>query len=963
MSPALSYSTPSFNAQQIIDKRYSIKDEQGLPTESWNEIAKRVASHVATAEEAGMERETFFHNAFDLIRNRVFIPNTPCLVNAGKPNGQLAGCFVLPVPDSIKGIMKTASDAALIHQSGGGTGFTFEHLRPSGSLVQTTHGVASGPISFMEIFDKVTDVVKQGGVRRGANMACFAVTHPDILRFIHAKNDQHSLLNFNISVAVTDKFMEAVENNEWYQTEFNGKPYTQSVYDPIAGELDQLMIPAEQKRGMLYAPDVWNRIIASAHKWGEPGIIFIDTVNKSELMQSLGPIESCNPCQPDFAPLLTPQGIKQLKDVKIGDVIWSEDRWTTVTNKWSTGEKNVFAYHTNAGIFYGTENHRVVSEGEKIKASFAHSIDRLTGEFFQPDFVSTQAVVDGLVLGDGFPHKASNNKIVLIVGDNDQDYFEDPVTNKIGRLTSIGPKHYEVETTLTAEELPRVWDRCVPERYIYAKPSIVASLLRGLYSANGSVCDNRITLKTTSFQLMRDVQLMLSSLGIGSYYTTNKPAVITHHNGDFESKESFDLNITSDRQKFIDAIGFIQKYKSEKLRAVKGSYPRNTFDITKVEFLSTMEVFDMTVDNSSHTYWTGGLNVSNCGEQFLHSYNSCNLGSIDVSKFYSPVAVGLACRATYPAADFDWDAFREAVYWSVRFLDNVIDTCVWPLPEIDEMVKRTRPVGLGIMGFADLLLKLRIRYGSDESVEFLNQLMSSFQLNAWEASLQIGKEKGAFPEYENNKERYDNFFWDALGFDDLALYGTIGDAYNGSSAHFYPRNYEVTTVAPTGTISLVAETSSGIEPNFAWSFHRADTVGERDYVHPLAAQFYKDSIDKADLESAYLPPELPEYFVTAHDVTPMEHVKILATAQKYVDNGVSKTVNGPENDSVENVDTLYRTAYKLGVKAVSYYRDNSRVNQVLTHSSKPKCAACGAEMITVDKCNTCVSCGSGSCSL
>ena len=166
---------------------------------------------------------------------REFVPNTPCLVNAGKPNGQLAACFVLDVPDSIAGIMKTATDAAIIHQTGGGTGFTFEKLRPSGSMVRSTHGVASGPVSFMNIFNTTTDTVKQGGVRRGANMGMMRVTHPDILRFIHAKNDQHSLTNFNISVNVTDKFLEAVDRNEWYQLDFKGESWDDPVFDPVTG--------------------------------------------------------------------------------------------------------------------------------------------------------------------------------------------------------------------------------------------------------------------------------------------------------------------------------------------------------------------------------------------------------------------------------------------------------------------------------------------------------------------------------------------------------------------------------------------------------------------------------------------------------------------------------------------------------------------------------------------------------
>src|SRR5881409_881855 len=221
------------NARRVIGKRYSLKDAKGNSLEEWSDIVARVVAHVSVAEADANKRDEFYNAMTDIMSAREFVPNTPCLVNAGKPNGQLAACFVLDVPDSIAGITKTATDAAIIHQTGGGTGFTFEKLRPSGSMVSTTHGVASGPVSFMNIFNTTTDTVKQGGVRRGANMGMMRVTHPDVLRFIHAKNDQHSLTNFNISVNVTDKFLKAVDNNEWFQLEFNGESWTDSIYDPV----------------------------------------------------------------------------------------------------------------------------------------------------------------------------------------------------------------------------------------------------------------------------------------------------------------------------------------------------------------------------------------------------------------------------------------------------------------------------------------------------------------------------------------------------------------------------------------------------------------------------------------------------------------------------------------------------------------------------------------------------------
>jgi ribonucleoside-diphosphate reductase alpha chain len=279
-----SFKPLGLNAQKVVAKRYSMKDENGEAIETWQDIVRRVVGHVSTAEADPAERAKFYSDMSAVMLAREFIPNTPCLVNAGKPKGQLAACFVLNVPDSIEGIMEHAQNVAIIHQTGGGTGMTYEFLRPAGSMVNSTRGVASGPVSFMNIVNQTTEVVKQGGVRRGANMGILAVTHPDILRFIHAKNDQTSLTNFNISVTVTDMFMDAVDSGTWFQTEFNGEPWQQPVHDPVTGvdyvvyrrpdgstvtfadklafesaDLSDCTTEEPPMPGMVLASDIWNR--------------------------------------------------------------------------------------------------------------------------------------------------------------------------------------------------------------------------------------------------------------------------------------------------------------------------------------------------------------------------------------------------------------------------------------------------------------------------------------------------------------------------------------------------------------------------------------------------------------------------------------------------------------------------------------------------------------------------------
>ena len=633
------------NAQKVVAKRYSLKDENGEALETWADIVRRVVGHVSRAESDPQKQNLFYNDMTAVMLNREFVPNTPCLVNAGKPKGQLAACFVLGVPDSIQGIMQHAENVAIIHQTGGGTGMTYEFLRPAGSMVNSTRGVASGPVSFMNIVNQTTEVVKQGGVRRGANMGILSVDHPDILRFIHAKNDQTSLTNFNISVTVTDLFMDAVDAGTWFQTEFKDEPWNQPVFDPVTGadyavyrrpdgstvtfadklafetaDLSDCTIEQPPMPGMVFAPDVWNRIIASAHKYAEPGIIFIDEVNRhNHMMASMGPIYACNPC----------------------------------------------------------------------------------------------------------------------------------------------------------------------------------------------------------------------------------------------------------------------------------------------------------------------------GEQQLHFNNSCNLGSIDVAKFYRPVDDGTDIDKCV-----EWERLAEVTHLCTRFLDNVVDAGHFPLPEIDDVVKRTRPVGLGIMGFADLCLRLGITYGSDESLELMERVMGFIRREAWTASLRLGAEKGVFPELEPNREAYARFIYDEIGIPrDVPL---------------TPRNYEVTTIAPTGTISLVAETSSGIEPNFSWAYVRQDTLGTRTYVHSPAAEALGIEVDQTDEESIKAAAEyvvehedeLPPHFISAMSISSVQHVKVLAAAQKHVDNSISKTCNGANDDTVDSVDELYHLARKLGCKAVSYYRDGSRENQVLNSMKSASATAKDAQAKT-----------------
>ena len=571
----------SENARRVLRRRYLRKSRKGKVIETPEQMFRRVANHIAKAEKKYGDKSSgqvdkWEEIFYEMMSDAKFLPNSPTLMNAGRRLGQLAACFVLPVEDSMEGIFGALHHAALIHKSGGGTGFAFSRLRPKNSTVGTTGGVASGPVSFMKIFNTATEQVKQGGTRRGANMAILRVDHPDIMEFIFSKEDNRELNNFNISVGVSDKFMQAVDRQEDYD-----------LIDPR----DQSAV------GRLNAAEVYQTLIKQAWKNGDPGIIFLDRINQDNPTPHLGDIESTNPC----------------------------------------------------------------------------------------------------------------------------------------------------------------------------------------------------------------------------------------------------------------------------------------------------------------------------GEQPLLPMEACNLGSINLAKFVLENGDG---------AVIDFEGLKEVVGRSVRFLDNTIDMSKYPLSEIDEMVHGNRKIGLGVMGFADMLFQLKIPYNSDEALETAETVMQFIQEKAHEASQNLSEERGLFPNWEQSiyKER------------DLKL-----------------RNATCTTIAPTGTLSIIAGCSSGIEPLFALSFIR--NVMDNDkllevnpYFEEVAndQRFYSrelmDEIAKRGSikKIKQIPKDVRKVFVTAHDVSPDWHIRMQAAFQKYIDNAVSKTVNLPRDATVEDVMKVYNLANELGCKGVTIYRDGSKENQVLSFSQKDR---------------------------
>lgn len=886
----------SNNALAVLKKRYLAKDSTGNIIETPEEMFRRVAKHVANGDAA---LEDKFYN---MMASGDFLPNTPCLANAGKPGGtgMLSACFVLPIEDSMESIFKTLHNSAMVMKSGGGVGISFSSLRPEGDIVKATGGVASGPISFMKIFDTAIENVKQGGMRRGAAMAVLRCDHPDVLKFIDAKRDLKLLTNFNVSVGITDAFMSALENGEDYDLV---NPKTGKIVERVSARV------------------VWKKIIQNAWFSGEPGVLFLDRINQLDPLSEVEEIVATNPCQPGWATVLTPEGIRTLDQVNVGSIVWSGKRWTKITNKVFTGVKPVIAYRTRAGTFYGTSTHRVVQNGEKIEVQDADAIDTVIGPEVQETALDTvelrQHIIDGLVLGDGMYHKASN-RVVLIVGDDDHSYLDDSSINSffVEPRPGIQRKAWDVKTTYTT--LPKTYEREIPHNVLTGTPEIMRAFLRGLYSANGSIVANRVTLKAASFKVIEDVQAMLSALGILSYYTVNKPNDVEFANGTYTCRQSYDLNVgtSAGRIAFQRLIGFIQPDKQARLSEACNINPskirvaKTTYEIVENETIGEEPVYDITVEADEHTYWTGGLLVSNCGEEPLPPYGSCDLGSINLERH----VFGSPGKAT-----LDYDKIAQTIELGVRFLDNVIDVNKFPLDEIHAQDRKARRIGIGPMGFADALIRMGVRYDSDEGVTLAHSLMKFINDTAISVSEKLAKEKGAFPLWEQSK-------W----------------AKQGNSPR---RNAVVTTSAPTGTISMIAGCSSGIEPLFAVAMMRNQADMKMPDVNPLFVKIAKHEgwhsdelmekvATKGTAKVDGVPRKWQEVFVTAGEISPEMHVKMQAAFQDNIESGTSKTINMPKTATVEDVEGAYALAYKLGCKGITVYRDGCRENQVLSVGTK-----------------------------
>jgi ribonucleoside-diphosphate reductase alpha chain len=935
------------NARVVLEKRY-LKQANGQVIETPEDMFYRVARVVAGIEsdkygKSKEDTEALAKEFYTMMANLEFMPNSPTLMNAGRDLGQLSACFVLPVEDSMEDIFDAIKNAAIIHKSGGGTGFSFSRLRPKNSAVRSTGGVASGPVSFMRVFNAATEAVKQGGTRRGANMGILRVDHPDILEFIQCKEDNKDITNFNISVGITEDFMLAVREGRSYELI---DPHTKGVV------------------GELSAQEIFNKIVDHAWQNGEPGIVFLDRLNKGNPTPMQGEIEATNPCVTGDTWIMTDQGPAQVKTIlgqKLELVLNGQYHSTGQEGFFSTGTKPVISVKTERGYTLKLTADHLVRVAERVTRSKIIEAWKPAGELTQHDQLILsnnrglywngkgsyeEGYLLGLLLGDGTLNE--DGGIISVCGDDEAAqsiiYAADKAASRLSSKHSeskgfqkvTGEKtEYRMQLAalrdLAAEYAIFPKEKRLTEELEKTSSNFHRGLLRALFDSEGSVEDSQekgvsIRLWQKDLPGLEIVQRMLHRLGMAStiYWDHRSGSDQSMPDGSGQEKSpeggqqdnqvqaGHELVLVNDNILiFVEVIGFSNLKKkqnlADRLQAYRSDLNRERFltGVTECLPAGTEEVYDVQVPEVN-AFDANGIYVHNCGEQPLLPNEACNLGSINLKLMVTEKDGKMV---------INWERLSQVVRLSVRFLDDVIDVNQYPLPIIDQVVKGNRKIGLGVMGFADMLILLQTSYASQEAVEYAEKVMKFIQTEARIESQRLAEERGVFPNYE-------------------------GSIYDGKMKL---RNATLTTIAPTGTISMICGASSGVEPLFAIAYTKTVMDGTALVeVNPLFEAFAKEydfyspelMLKIAEQGSVQGLPGVPNWaqavFTTAQEISPEWHIRIQAAFQKYTDNAVSKTINFANSATREDIAEAYLLAYELNCKGLTVYRDGSRDEQVLS---------------------------------
>ena len=933
----------SENARIILAKRYLMKGDDGEPLEDSDGLFHRVADAVARGEKSEVRR-LWAGRFYDMMTSLKFLPNSPTLVNAGTGGrGCLSACFVVSPEDNMDSIMAVASDAAMIEKWGGGIGFGFSRLRPKKDRIATTHGEACGPIAVMKLYSSVGATLTQGAFRLGAHMGQLLISHPDIQDFIHCKDDDDTLRNFNISVQITDEFMRAVDNDEeWH------------LYNPR----DTGSGPINQIAGVVRAKELWRGICESAWKTGDPGVVFIDRVWDTQPNPQMGSIQTSNPCVTGDTLVYSGDGLVPISELVGETPTLSLDSRagadaSFAIKVWQSGIKPVYRLVTREGYTLKlTADHEVFTTRGKVSAADLKQGDKLRllnhKGFFGNLGDRNLGLVLGWLTGDG--HIDVKRAVLSFYGEDHKvgpalaEATQSVVAGTGQRPTRVYPTDMHVTAAgrgivqstrlrdvvkdfgLTEQD----WHH-VPDVVYQGTEEMQRAYLQSLFGADGTVAGKgpekgvSVRLNSSYPRLLEGVQRLLLNFGIASrIYLRRNERMASMPDGrggmkEYTTQPNYEVIIGKDNvRRFADEIGFLNESKNARLRDAAEAYKKGFY---KERFLATFDrldplgeeaVYDLT-EPMTHSFVANGLVISNCGEEFLENYGNCCLGSINLDKHIS-------------AYGFDWNALDNTVRTAVRFLDDVIEVNQFPLPKLREVNLATRRIGLGVMGWADALIRLGIPYDSPRALELTEEVGRFIHDTAWDESARLASERGPFPEYENSalKKR---------GMPPV-------------------RNSSVVTIAPTGTISRIADCSSGIEPHFAnawwsnvlWKDHEGTSerlldapksvwealrrrLGGEEQVRAVLGKL-ADAPE--DAERIFTDNGIdPAHFRTSMLISPEAHVRMQAAWQKYVTNSVSKTINLPNSATIQDVEDAYYLAWQTNCKAVTVYRDGSKSMQVL----------------------------------
>ncbi|HEV6964969.1 LAGLIDADG family homing endonuclease [Roseateles sp.] len=958
-------------SSEVLIEKYAKGGEQ-----TPDELRERVARALAQAEKpADRARWTA---AFLEAQKRGFVPAGRIMSAAGTElSATLINCFVQPVGDAIAaaedgvpGIYTALTEAAETMRRGGGVGYDFSRIRPAGAWVGSTRSHASGPISYMRVFDRSCETVESAGSRRGAQMGVLRCDHPDIEAFIHAK-DQGDLRNFNISIGVTDAFMEAVQSDGQVELAHKARPSEEQIEAGAYQRGDGLWVYRKVR-----ARALWDQVMRSTYDHAEPGVLFLDRINADNNLHYCETIAATNPCVTGDTRLATQHGLVPIAWLQAAGAalectvdrraLGGSERGTAVRPAvpafMTSAQAEVFRVTTAEGYeIKATAWHDFYTARGKIKLSELKVGDELwvqsgKGQFGRQGSEALGMLL-GLITGDGhFTNRGKGMQAAVVNLWNEERQLADGVATFINSLIAglaHSPREYVVKPVAVAERnlvmirstmLARVLAGfgfnaqtkvSVPEVVWQGSEDCVRGYLRALFQTDGTVNVSSLSqscsvrLSSIHRQLLKDVQVLLANFGVFSRIHERRQggprSLPDGHGGhrEYTCQTLHELIIDGEsREAFMQEIGFLLPAKREKYEAwVEGKALKKTqrfaATVASIQSVGTEPVYD-TTQADGNTVIFNGLVTGQCAEQPLPPYGCCCLGSIDLTRFvrdpFSPKPV------------FDEAGFTEVVAVATRMLDNVLDVTPWPLPAQAQEAANKRRVGLGFTGLGDALVMLNLRYDTQEARDMASRISEIMRDAAYAASSELAAERGSFPLFNA----------------DLYLSG-------GSFASRLPqglkdkiraqglRNSHLLSIAPTGTISLAFadNASNGIEPAFSWAYTRKKRLpqseggGFKEYqVEDHAWRLYRH------LFGTDAP--LSEAFVTALELSAADHAAMVAAVAPYIDTSISKTVNVPADYPYEDFQDLYVQAWQSKLKGLATYRPNSVLGSVLSVTPEVK---------------------------